>query len=73
MIHLVVTKHLVYYPEILGVYERPGCVITPYLFMMEPPKRLGSLASGPNLPIDLDIIEEWKDLQEYVSSTVGRS
>ncbi len=34
---------------------------------------LGLVGSGPNLPIDLDIIEEWKDLQDYVSSAAGRS
>ncbi len=71
MTHYVITKHLVYQSPRQAVVDRESYRIGPVLYGSG---YLGKLWDGPLLPIDdLDIIEEWKDLQEYVSTTAGQS
>lgn len=74
-IRLIATRHLVLVINFGWVYERSGCHVENYfgLPVFCPGECLGFITSGPDLPIDdLDIIHEWSDLQDYVSSKSRR-
>ncbi len=75
MLHLIETEHLVCDPDygtvwargdtrIINICGESFCIVVHYL---------GSLRGGPDSTTDdLDIIQEWRDLQEFVSSNARK-
>ena len=64
MIHLIATKDLVC-SDFGGVYARTG-FYTDYNGQLRPGQRLGEVRDGPDLPVDdLDIVDQWRQLQEW--------
>ncbi len=68
MIHIVVTKHLVLMERTKVVLDRSACYMHPVLEICVPGLFVGTVQGGPEPSIDdLDIVQEWRDLQEYAA------
>jgi len=70
-IYLIATRDLLCNSVSHAVFERKTCKMM--AGMLCAGQFLGFLESGPDLPImDLDIIQQWRDLQEYAASTARK-
>ncbi len=63
MIDLVITKDLVYDPIYREVWDRSQTTIEGRYMVLD--GCLGKLSSGPGVPINIEIAEQWMQLQRW--------
>ncbi len=69
MKHAVTTKNLVFLTICGEVWDRESYRLGPYVYGTG---FLGYLRTGPILPVDIEIADQWRQIQEWASTHAGR-